>query len=302
MGNDKKKIHLRLKVRSSKDLADGELLAIFKKRFQVYNDTGLINTIKNLFELNPRLKKILFSNDDKVPDVIDLNDYRIDCDKYDFDESCMHVVVMKKDEVVAYMRLIHDTSKFGLPLEKIYSKEYNNFKLSNSDSKTIEISRLVVDRNYRISSLANLSGSNANLQLKVAHQLFKIMYLYVKKVGITDILIEVHPKHVPLYKYEYYFDVIGEEKLSPDVNNKPAVLLHHNVDKAWNDNNDGKSFANDIRDELSQKFLKPDSKELKELAFDYNIDLDFSMLKSLTDVYSLVFRVYKNKVKDMVNG
>jgi hypothetical protein len=99
-----------------------------------------------------------------------------------------------------------------LPAEKIYSNELNILRRKNE--KIAEISRLVIDPEYRNSK-------------EILVLLFNYLYIYsyfVKKY--TCLAIEVNPRHTGYYAALLNFKPIGDEKPCPTVQSAPAILMY----------------------------------------------------------------------------
>lgn len=136
---------------------------------------------------------------------------------YDIDPSTIILIVKNKDNnIVGSVTLVFDGDSI-LPAEKIYSNELNILRQKNE--KIVEISRLVIDPQYRNSK-------------EILVLLFNYLYIYayfVKKY--TCLSIEVNPRHTTYYKTLLHFRPIGDEKPCPNVQSAPAILmylpLHH---------------------------------------------------------------------------
>lgn len=131
---------------------------------------------------------------------------------YDADPDTL--ILMVKDsnnKIIASVSLVFDgLSK--LPAEKIYSDELKVLKRKNE--KIAEISRLVIDPNYRNSK-------------EILVLLFNYLYIYTDYIKqYTCLAIEVNPKHIAYYKALLNFKEIGSEKLCPIVQSAPAILLY----------------------------------------------------------------------------
>ena len=82
------------------------------------------------------------------------------------------------------------------------------------------------------------------------------MFLYVKKIGITDLFIQIHPAHAKIYCDLYFFEFYGNERIMKKLNNKPTVLLHQNIDFTWNQLRSNEVLMENIYYEVNKfKFL-----------------------------------------------
>lgn len=115
-------------------------------------------------------------------------------------------------ELVATMTTSRDSSA-GLLVDKLYADEMA--KLRKPARVICEVTRLAVD-----------SEANDPALLK---SLFRSTYKYAKAVfGVTDVVIEVNPRHAGYYRREFGFSQIGDLRTCPRVN-APAVLLHRSM-------------------------------------------------------------------------
>lgn len=76
-----------------------------------------------------------------------------------------------------------------------------------------------------LTCLALSSGADSQATLAV---LFRLAYFIADKLGITDVFIEVNPRHAPFYRRVLGFSIAGEERVCPRVQ-APAVLLHQDM-------------------------------------------------------------------------
>ncbi|KAB2970155.1 long-chain N-acyl amino acid synthase [Zoogloea sp.] len=99
----------------------------------------------------------------------------------------------------------------GLHADQLYSHELT--RLRGPGVRLCEITRLAVDTPHNT--------------LEVLGTLFHLAYIHGRLIrGATDLVIEVHPRHVGFYQRMLGFVQLGEEKPCPRVDNAPAVLLH----------------------------------------------------------------------------
>jgi N-acyl-L-homoserine lactone synthetase len=215
-------IKLDFQINSINELSEKDILDVFRLRYKIYSKEGLINTEnKLLVKNNDFLKKLFSSNEDQL----DINKLMIDCDRFDFLEKTKHILVRSNAKIIGYLRLIEDDKKDGLPLDNIYKNEHAS--LLNKDIKIAELSRYIISEEFR--SMAINDGNRRNFDKQISYYLFRMMYAYIFKAGITDILIMTHPRHAFIYEKFYFFRKIGEEKIYAKVNNNSAVLLYQNI-------------------------------------------------------------------------
>jgi len=115
-------------------------------------------------------------------------------------------------ELVATLTGSRD-SRSGLLADGLYDHEISALR---KPSRVIgEVTRLAVDSDFRSPEL-----------LKA---LFRATYQYARAVfGVTDVVIEVNPRHAGYYRRELGFAQIGSVRTCPRVE-APAVLLHRTL-------------------------------------------------------------------------
>jgi hypothetical protein len=88
-----------------------------------------------------------------------------------------------------------------------------------------ELNRVRGEPNSYICELGKLALDSAKSSKWVLASLFHIAYIYGRVLNrVTDVFIEVNPRHVLFYKAMLGFTVEGEERMCPRVK-APAVLL-----------------------------------------------------------------------------
>ncbi len=104
-------------------------------------------------------------------------------------------------------------SRAGLLADSLYGDEISSLR---KPSRVIgEVTRLAVDSEFR------------NPELLKA--LFRATYQYARAIfGVTDVVIEVNPRHAGYYRREMSFSQIGSIRTCPRVE-APAVLLHRTL-------------------------------------------------------------------------
>lgn len=165
-------------------------------------------------------RKMLVSPSDSVPDtcIININD---------------------GSETVASITLnFQDHSR--LPCQELYQDEIA--PLIAQRIKLVEITRLVIKENHRHSNY-------------LLAQLFQATFIYAYQVkNVTQLVIEVNPRHVAFYQNLLGFTVLGNEKACERVNNAPAILLH--LDLNHIQNNLEKFYSNSLNVACRNKFFK----------------------------------------------
>jgi hypothetical protein len=115
-------------------------------------------------------------------------------------------------ELVATLTASRDSGA-GLLADNLYSAELAALRKS---SRVIgEVTRLAVDTDCH--------------DPEVLKSLFKSSYQYARAIfGVTDVVIEVNPRHATYYRREFGFSQIGNLRTCPRVD-APAVLLHRSL-------------------------------------------------------------------------
>lgn len=81
-------------------------------------------------------------------------------------------------------------------------------------------------RGARLCELTRLAMDTHHNAKEVLGALLHLVYIHGRLIhGVTDVVIEVHPRHAGFYHRMVGFQYIGEERICPRVN-APAVLLH----------------------------------------------------------------------------
>lgn len=158
------------------------------------------------------------------------------------------IVLDKSKKTVGSVTMIFD-GQDTIPAKTIYPIEINNLKKQNK--KLVEISRLVIDPNYR----------NGKEILTI---LFNYLYIYANHVKkYTTLIVEVNPRHKEFYRMLLGFEVIGNIKPCPTVQDAPAVLMscklnidENEIFKATHQNPEKKTHS------LFPHFIKKNQEEL----------------------------------------
>ena len=176
----KEKLGFTIKVANTLE----EREAVFQLGYQTYLDKGYIK--ENISER-------LVQNYDADPETLIL------------------MVKNHADKVIGSVTLVFDGYS-RLPAEKIYHSELK--KLRSNQEKIVEISRLVIDPEYRNSK-------------EILVLLFNYLYIYAYFVkSYTCLAIEVNPRHTAYYEALLHFRAIGDEKPCPNVQSAPAILMY----------------------------------------------------------------------------
>lgn len=115
-------------------------------------------------------------------------------------------------ELVGTMTTSRDSSA-GLLADTLYKEEMA--KLRKPARVICEVTRLAVD--------------SQDSDPELLKTLIRSAYKYAKAVfGVTDVVIEVNPRHVAYYRREFGFAQIGGLRTCPRVD-APAILLHRSL-------------------------------------------------------------------------
>lgn len=168
-----------IKIANSMEEREG----VFRLAYQTYLDKGYTEENAN---------KILIQN-------------------YDFNPETVILIVKDKENKIAGSVTLVFKKNQTLPCETIFSDEVNSLELT--DKKLVEISRLVIDSNYRNSK-------------EIILLLFNYLSIYsLHNKSYTHLVIQVNPRHESYYEKLLCFKKIGQEKKCPIVQGAPAVLL-----------------------------------------------------------------------------
>jgi len=132
----------------------------------------------------------------------------------EIDKRDVTVVALCGDQAVATLTVRMDFGN-GLLADTLYSKEIDSARAIGG--KVCEITQLALDPAF---------GSHDALA-----GLFQALYVIAQLTRrMTDIFIEVHPRHANFYQRIFGFKRIGCERICPRVG-APAVLLHLSHDE-----------------------------------------------------------------------
>ena len=169
---------------------------------------------------------------------------------YDAKPETLILMVKDKNNNIAGSVTLVFKNKSSLPAEKIYKEEIN--LLAVNGKKLVEISRLVIDPNYRNSK-------------EIILLLFNYLSIYAHHIKSYDsLMIQVNPRHVGYYEKLLNFQEIGQEKMCPSVQNAPAILMELPLAKYQSE---VKRFSNNPSQNKKERllyasFLKADQESL----------------------------------------
>lgn len=112
-------------------------------------------------------------------------------------------------------------SKIGLPCSNSFQPEIENLRAQARS--LMESTKFACIANER-----GLEARNAG-RSEVASRLLKLLFDWCEQIGCDDWLIVINPKHVPYYRDDLGFEVIGQERVCPHVRSAPGVLLRLDV-------------------------------------------------------------------------
>ena len=148
------------------------------------------------------------------------------------ERNAVTILATHGDRTVGTMTLRFD-SRDGLNVDEAYGPEVRAVR--DDGGVACELTCL---------ALAPDADSQATLAV-----LFRLAWFVADQLGITDVFIEVNPRHQRFYSRVLDFDVAAEERMCPRVQ-APAVLLHQDLAKI------GKRLGG----------FPPPTRELQELA------------------------------------
>jgi len=109
-------------------------------------------------------------------------------------------------------------SSSGLFVDELYKDIIDEYRTAGA--KPYEITRFAIDP--------------CNNSKEVLAAIFNLAYIYARHIhGMSDVFIEVNPRHVPFYKRMLCFQEVGGERFCERVG-APARLLHPSMDRMDN--------------------------------------------------------------------
>lgn len=126
------------------------------------------------------------------------------------------IVAAKETDVFGTLTLTIDSDR-GLLADSLYRSEID--PLREEGRRLCEVTRLALD-------------SQINC-LEVMAALFNVAFVLASDVHArTDLVAEVHPRHVGFYRRTMGYRVVGPERICQRVGGAPAVLMHLPLDYA----------------------------------------------------------------------
>jgi N-acyl-L-homoserine lactone synthetase len=188
---------------------------------------------------------------------------------YDANPDTAILVVKDKNNKIAGSVTLVFKNELCLPSENIFSEEISSLELT--DKKMVEISRLVIDSNYRNSK-------------EIILLLFNYLSIYSYRNRLyTHLIIQVNPRHEAYYEKLLAFQKIGAEKICPRVQGAPAVLLILELEKQQEEIARFSIPKNIMKKERSlyQSFLKPEQEKLVA----YYLDAQYRPISTAEKLY-----------------
>lgn len=119
------------------------------------------------------------------------------------------LVACRGDHLFATLTLGLDSDR-GLMADTLYKNEIDSFRLNGS--RNCEVTRLAMDPEHS--------------SPEVMATMFQIVYVLARMVyRMTDLFIEVHPRHAGFYRRMLGYQIAGPERICPRVG-APAILMH----------------------------------------------------------------------------
>ena len=173
----------------------------------------------NIFDSALKLRYKIYLEEGFIQENKEEKDYD------DYDKEATHFIALdedKENQVVGYLRLLEK-----MPLSSIFGEEVEKIKHKNNYTRPVELSRFVIEKNYRINRKII-----ENYEDFVSFLLFKEVYKTLLSSGVDSIFIAVHPRYESRYKKYYNFKRYGEKKNYPLVKNNQAILLYNDIKKS----------------------------------------------------------------------
>lgn len=139
------------------------------------------------------------------------------CTPFQLLETTDIIIAKLQGEVISTLSLVRD-GKLGLPLEDIYAEE-------------VAARRAAGVRLAEVSCLADRRQGAARF-FGLFREMSRLMAQLGSKLGVEELLVAVHPRHVALYRRYMCFEAIGERRYYPSVCGNPAVALRLNFAEA----------------------------------------------------------------------
>jgi len=119
------------------------------------------------------------------------------------------IVACRGDHLFATLTLGLDAAS-GLMADMLYSPEINAARARGG--RVCEVTRMAMDPEHN--------------SPEVMADIFQLVYVLARRIyRMTDLFIEVHPRHAGFYRRTLGYRVVGDERVCPRVG-APAVLMH----------------------------------------------------------------------------
>ncbi|PKO58627.1 MAG: long-chain N-acyl amino acid synthase [Betaproteobacteria bacterium HGW-Betaproteobacteria-19] len=119
------------------------------------------------------------------------------------------IVACRGDHLFATLTLGLDAAS-GLMADMLYSPEINAVRARGG--RVCEVTRMAMDPEHN--------------SPEVMADIFQLVYVLARRIyRMTDLFIEVHPRHAGFYRRMLGYRVVGDERVCPRVG-APAVLMH----------------------------------------------------------------------------
>ncbi len=127
-----------------------------------------------------------------------------------------HTLVALAGTTVVGTLTVGIDSSLGLLADTLYAPQLNQVR--GPHAKLCEITRLAIDQDVHEPHLPSAIFSMGYLVSRIQY-------------GMTDCLIEVHPRHVAYYARNFGYSIAGPEQICPRAG-APAVLMHAKLHQA----------------------------------------------------------------------
>jgi hypothetical protein len=145
------------------------------------------------------------------------NDYGLRFTPYQLLETTDIIIAKLRGEVISTLSLVRD-GELGLPLEDIYGEE-----VADRRAAGVQLAE--------VSCLADRRKGEARF-FGLFRDMSRLMAQLGSKLGVEELLVAVHPRHVALYRRYMAFEPLGERRDYPTVCGNPAIALSLNFAKA----------------------------------------------------------------------
>lgn len=136
-----------------------------------------------------------------------------DCGRPDKEVNAVTILAERDGQILGTLTLRFDSTS-GLRVDETYGPEVDAVR--SGGGVACELTCLAV---------SSTEDSQAILAV-----LFRMAFYIADKLGVTDVFIEVNPRHERFYRRVLDFAVAAEERMCPRVQ-APAVLLHQDMVK-----------------------------------------------------------------------